>query len=519
MLLDEPPMALKTICAMSIPKEPRQLLINLMYIVLTALLALNVSAEILQAFFTIDKSLGESNSLMDKSNHNLAKAIGEQANAYTQFEPYRAKAEQAQQIAKNYFDLVGEMKTELLDAAGEIGEDGLPKRKDDKDIPTRLLVNEGRGQTLKNKTLETREQLLGLIDEPEARQRIAESIPLKINEIPANSNKKDWVQFTFQQMPVAAVMPMLTKFQNDVKVAETAILNYFADKLNVTTVKPDKFAPVISSDKNYVIRGEEFKGEIFLAAYSSTADNIQVSVDGRPLTVREGKAIFTDSPASIGAKEHEIAIRLVNPLTGETETFRKRFSYEVGERSVAVSLDNMNVFYVGVENPVSISAAGVPTDQMKVTSTGVQLTKKSSGKYVVIPQRTGQATITVSGGGLPPATFEYKMKRIPDPVMKLGSLVGGSVPVSHFQAQRGLIPDMGQFDFNAKCEVRGFEVVRIRKGDAATAANSGGGFGSDARRLIDNAQRGDVFYFDNVKVHCPGEEHDRKMPGLIFTLK
>lgn len=509
----------KTICAMSIPKEPRQLLINLMYIVLTALLALNVSAEILQAFFTIDKSLGESNSLMDKSNQNLAEAIGEQASAYTQFEPYREKAEQAQQIAKSYFDYVGEMKTQLLDAAGGTGEDGMPLHKEDKDIPTRLLVNEGRGEELKTKTLETRESLLALIDEPEAKQRIADNIPLKINEIPANSRKKDWVQFTFQQMPVAAVMPMLTKFQNDVKVAETAILNHFADKLNVTAVKPDKFAPVIASDKNYVIKGEEFKGEIFLAAYSSTADNIQVAVDGRPLTVREGKAIFTSNPSSIGTKEHEMTIRLVNPLTGEAETFRKRFGYEVGERSVAVSLDNMNVFYVGVENPVSISAAGVPTDQMKVTSTGVQLTKNSSGKYVVIPQKTGQATITVSGGGLPPATFEYRVKRIPDPVVKLGDLTGGTVPIAHFQAQKGLIPFLENFDFKAKCDMRGFELVRLRKGDAATATNQGGGFGSDARRLIDTAQRGDVFYFDNVKVHCPGDDYDRKMPGLIFTLR
>ena len=504
---------------MSIPKEPRQLLINLMYIVLTALLALNVSAEVLHAFFSIDNSMGESNRLMDGSNRKLADAISVQANAYTQFEPYKEKAKQAQETAAIFFDLVEKMKVELVEAAGGIGEDNMPVKKADKDIPTRLLVLEGRGEILRNKVIETRKKLLSLIDDPAAKASIANSIPLKINDIPANSDKKDWVQFHFQQMPVAAVMPMLTKFQNDVKVAETVILNHFADKLNVTTVKPDQFTPVIASDKNYVIRGEQFKGEIFLAAYSSTADNISVSVDGRPLEVREGKAIFTSTPNSNGNKQHEMAIRLTNPLTGDMETFSKHFSYEVGERSVAVSLDKMNVFYVGVENPISISAAGIPTNQMRVSAMGVSLTKSSNGKYVAIPQKTGRASITVSGGGLQPTIFEYTVKRIPDPTVKLGSLLGGTIPVSHFKAQKGLIPHLENFDFKAIADIRGFELVRIHKGDAATALNRGGGYGTEAQRLIDNAERGDIYYFDNIKVHCPGDDHDRPMPGLMFTLK
>jgi hypothetical protein len=128
---------------MSIPKEPRQLLINLMYLVLTALLALNVSAEVLHAFFSMDKSLAESNRLMDGSNRKLAEAIGDQASAYTQFEPFRQKATQAQAIASRFFDEVGIMKTTIVEAAGGLGDDGMPKRKADKDVTTRLLVKEG----------------------------------------------------------------------------------------------------------------------------------------------------------------------------------------------------------------------------------------------------------------------------------------------------------------------------------------------------------------------------------------
>lgn len=504
---------------MSIPKEPRQLMVNLMYLVLTCMLALNVSAEVLQAFFTMDESLGESNRLVEGSNQQLVKAIGEQAEAYAQFKPYKEKAAQAQAISKEFSDYMANLRELLLKEAGGPGEDGLPLRKADKDIPTRLFLNEGRGAELRKKVEETRQRLLALVDEPAARQQLTERIPLKISALPKDTDKKSWEQFTFQQMPVAAVVPILTKFQNDARVAETALLNHFAGKMNVT-VKPDKFAPVIAADKSYVIRGEEFKGEIFLAAYSSTADNIAVTVDGRTLPVRDGKAVFVSNPNSIGTKQHEMAIRLTNPLTGEAETYRKQFSYEVGDRSVTVSADQMNVMYMGVENPISVVAAGIPSGQMKVVADGVTLASKGNGKFMAMPERPGKATVTVSGGGLKPTSFEYRVKRIPDPVMVMSKHKGGRIPVAEFKAQTGIYPMLEGFDFNAKCDVQGFNVVRVRKGDAAEAPNRTGKFGSEARRLIDDAQRGDIFYFEKIRVKCPGDSKDatRDMGGMMFTL-
>lgn len=504
---------------MSIPKEPRQLLINLMYIVLTALLALNVSAEVLQAFFSMDKSLGESNRLVDGANAQLVAAIADQADAYAQFEPYREKSAQVQAVSKELFEYVGTVKEAVIKAAGGLGKDGLPLHKDNKDVATRLFVNEGQGNELEKKILETREKLLALVDDTDARKQIADNIPLKISALPAGTDKKTWAQFTFQQMPVAAVLPTLTKFQNDVKVAETAILNHFASKMDIATIKPDKFAPVISADKSYVIRGEEYRGEIFLASYSSTADNISVSVDGRPLPVRDGKAVFVANPNDIGTRRHEMNIRLTNPLTGQTENYRKAFTYEVGDRSVTVSADKMNVLYVGVENPVSVAAAGVPTGQLRVQANGINLQAIGGGKYSAVPQKAGTATITVSGGGLKPTVFEYRIKRIPDPVMVMSNHRGGPVPVAEFKAQQGVFPLLEGFDFNAKCEVIDFQVVRVRKGEGQEAINRGARFGSEARHLIDHAERGDIFYFDAFRVKCPGDAVPRKLGGLIFTMK
>lgn len=504
---------------MSIPKEPRQLMINLMYLVLTAMLALNVSAEVLHAFMSMDKSLNQSSELVERSNDQLSNAISEHADAYSQFEPFKIKATQVQEIAKQFHEYVADIKEQLIEQAGGLAEDGLPKRKSDKDITTRFLVKEGQGALLEKQILETRAELLDLVEDEAIRKRLAVSIPLNVEDIPKDSDKINWSQFKFQQMPVAAVLPMLSKFQHDAKIAETAILNHFSNEINVSTTIPDAFEPVIAPNKNYVIRGEEFRGEILLAAYSSTADNISVSVDGRNLSVENGRAIFASQPNSIGTKNHEMTINLENPLTGEVKTFKKNFSYEVGDRSVAVSLDKMNVFYVGVENPISISAAGVPTDKIRINAEGVELRNTGSGKYVAIPSRTGKATVTISGGGLQATTFDYTVKRIPDPVLKLGTKKGGSMTPAEMAVQPGIIPMLEGFDFEAKCKIDEFEVARVRKGNVAATINRGGRFGTAAKRLTENAKRDDIFYFDGVYATCPGDRVRRKLPGMLFKIK
>ncbi|RMG78276.1 MAG: hypothetical protein D6714_18330 [Bacteroidetes bacterium] len=512
-------LCLKNSFAMSIPKEPRQLMINLMYIVLTALLALNVSAELLHAFFSIDKSLNESDVLVEKANARLVNAISGQAEAYSQYAPYREKALRVRETVQEFHEYVESLKTEVIKRAGGTGKDGLPQRKSDKDLTTRFLVSEHAGDQLEAKIMATRNKLLSLVEDPDVRARLENSIPLNVEPIPPDSEKKSWSAFKFQQMPVAAVLPTLTKFQHDARISATAILNHFYNEINITALTPDAFEPVISANTNYVIKGETFQGEIFLAAYSSTADNIAVRVDGRPLPVRDGKAIFATRPDHIGEKKHKLEVTLENPLTGEKETFEKSFSYVVGERSAAISLDKMNVFYVGVENPISISAAGVPSGEVRISGTGVSIKNTGSGQYVVTPRQTGRATLTISGGGLAPVTREYIVKRIPDPVLKLGTNKSGQISAGEMRVQPGIIPFLENFDFQATCKIDGFEVVRVRQGDAVSVKNKGGGFGSAARRLTENAKRGDIFYFDDVYATCPGDKVRRKLDGLFFKIK
>jgi len=505
---------------MSIPKEPRQLMINLMYIVLTAMLALNVSAEILNAFLSMDRSINESTNIMNSSNDQLMASISEQAEAYTQFKPFEESGLAVQTIAQEFSSYITDLKSELIEASGGLDENQDPVGKKDKDITTRMLVDEGRGATLESKIQKARADLLEQIADTAVRVQLSETLPLKVNPLPADTDKENWAQFTFQQMPVAAVLPLLAKIQNDMEVSETSILGYLFKKTGATKLKPDSFIPVAATNSSYLTVGESFSAELFLSAYSSTADNISIQVDGRTIPIRNGKAIFNTTASGLGEQTHRMIVRLTDPVSGDVEKFEKTFSYIVGEQSVAVAADKMNVFYVGVENPLSLSAAGVPSTKIKVSATGASLTKVSNGKYIVKPEKIGSSTITVSGGGMDPAKFKYRVKRIPDPQILLGREKGGSMTAAEFRVHPGIRPHLENFDFEARCRIDGFELTRQAKsGDVTSEVNRSGKYSGGTTRLVAAAKRGDTYYFDKIKVRCPGDEYGRKMNGMIFKIK
>ncbi len=504
---------------MSIPKEPRQIMINLMYIVLTAMLALNVSAEVLNAFFALDKSITNSSEVVEQSNTKLIATINKHANAYPQFEAMGDKANQLRTIAAEFHEYVGALKSLLIENSGGIGKDNLPKGKKDKDVTTRLFVKEGRGEELQSKIEQVRQSLLALIESETARSQIALNLPLRTEEIPADSKHDTWAAHRFKQMPVAATLPILTKLQNDIKISETAILNHIVNQITDTETL-DQYDAIVSANKSYVIKGEAYEAEIFLGAYSSTVDNVSVSVNGKNYPVRNGKAQFSVQPNQIGTQSYEATIRVKNPLTQAIESYKKRFAFEVGERSVTAAADKMNVFYVGVDNPLSISAAGVPSSQVQVTAQGAKIKKMTNGKYNVTASKTGKAIITVAGGGLAPTKFEYRVKPIPTPVAKLGDKTAGTLTPAAIKIHDRLFPHLERFDFEARCKISGFELTRLPKGDDPQfQQNRGGRFNSAVKNIIKRAQRGDVFYFDNVKAKCPGDQYQRTLNSLVFNIK
>ena len=510
---------------MSIPKEPRQLMINLMYLVLTALLALNVSAEVMNAFFALDKGMKDSRVIVEKNNDAMQAAIVKGAADYPspQAEEYKNRAIQTNKLTADFVDYIDGIRKTLFEKAGGQNPKVPDQPKDirNKDITTKMFVNDGLGNEIEAKIKETREQLMKLADNDAL---TIGGISLDIEKLPEVTKAKNWSELKFKQMPVSAVFPLLGKIQSDAKSSASAVLNYCATKVQGEDLKFDKFIPGVAPEKNYIILGEEFKADVFLSAFSSKADNISINVDGRNLPLKEGIGSFSERANSVGEKKYTVTINIKNPTTGKVESVKKEFSYEVGQRSAAVQLDKMNVFYIGVDNPISVSVAGVSSNDIKIVGNGVNIRKgEGSGKFVVTATTpSNDASITVSGGNVT-QKFPYRVKRIPDPNPRLGGNPknkGGSMGNGEFKAQGGISAILEGFDFDAKCDVVGFEMTYLAKRqDPISRQNSGAKWSGDVGDFIQKAKPGDAYFFDEVKCRCPGDQAARNIGGISYKIK
>lgn len=530
---------------MSIPKQPRQLMINIMYLVLTALLALNVSAEIFNAFKVVDKGLVDSNKAYDRANDPLPSLIIEGAKKKPEFQKYADRVSDVRSVSKEFTDYVQSLIDFMIDDGGNkngVVDDGdfetykgvtSYKGEKDKDVTTRYLVNKGKGEELKAKIEESRNKFLALVDE-DKRAEMESKLPLHIDDeswrISVDKSKKSWSDFNFRQMPLQATLPILNKFINDAKASEAAVLNWLLEQVGTSKdVVLDKFTVVSAPEKSYVIRGETYKTDIFLGAAASAETSntrVSISVNGQNLPMKDGVATWTTPASAVGVKKYTAVASVTNPVTNETETFRKEFEFEVGERSVTVSPTKMNVFYIGVDNPVEISAAGVPSAQVNVSmsgSGGGTISRSSDGTFnvkVTTPTAAGQAAvINVSAPGLN-ASKDFRVKRIPDPQARLSNKAGGGMSPGEFKAQQGVGAFLDNFDFDAKCTIEGYQLVRVAKrADPEFATNKGGRFVDEAQRLVDRATAGDRYFFEGVKARCPGDQAAREINSMVFTIR
>lgn len=504
---------------MSIPKEPRQLMINIMYLVLTALLALNVSAEIFNAFDMVDDGLNSANTALDKSNAGLPQLIRDGAKKKESLTTYAERIDPVRSLSEEATSYIDGIINEIKENSSG--------RKDYAGV-TRIMVDEGKGEELKSKLLEFKQKFASYADE-EDREELLTTLPIEIDDESWQEsvhNKKNWADFTFGHMPQAAVLPIFSKFKNDIKSSENKMLSYLANKVGTNTdVVLDKFTVVSAPEKSYVIKGEQFKTEVFLSASAGSDSNtgISISVNGSPLQANaDGVATFTQTPGTVGVKRYNAAITVTNPTTGEKETFTKEFQYEVGERSVAISASKMNVFYIGVDNPVEVSAAGVPSNQINVSMTGGggQINRNSDGTYTVrVSQPTNDAKINVSAPGMN-ASKSFRVKRIPDPIAKLSQSRGGVMSSGEFKAQQGVIPALENFDFDARCQINGFRLVRVApRQDAEIAVNSSGRYSGQASALVNKAAPGDRFFFEDIKATCPGDRAARDIGSMTFNIR
>jgi hypothetical protein len=199
-------------------------------------------------------------------------------------------------------------------------------------------------------------------------------------------------------------------------------------------------------------------------------------------------------------------------------------NYEL--KTVSVAADKMNVFYIGVENPITVAVEGVPSRNVTVTSKDVQLIDKGKGRYAVTASKPGEAILLVSANGMEPQKIRFRVKRIPDPVATLENpnlyfKTEGTVTAEDFKETAGVMLNMdGCFDYDHKLKVAEFSILKVPKmGDPVEVYCRDGKLTDTAKKLIDSAVPGDTFYFEMIKSKEVESNTERKLNSMVFRIK
>jgi len=538
---------------MAIPKENRQQMINMMYIVLTALLALNVSAELLNAFALINRSLDASSKNIDFRNKAIytsfaAKKEKEPTNAKLLY--YEQKALEVQRISGELLEFVTQLEGELISKAEP---DTLPdgrielKKKGDVELSSRFLVEGedrgnlkgGKGYILQDKIEETLGKLLQLtLTDHEGKpdtagyQGLIAELPMNITvdaagkvTLQSTTDAADWVRESFYKIPAVAAQTMLTKFKSDIKTIEGEFATHMfkkvgqAEELKEDEIVFDKFAAKIVAPTSYVMLGETFEAEIFLAAFNSKSKNISITVNGQALPVNsDGVANYKAAAGSVGEKPLSGTISVRNERTGVVTPYKlPDFKYTVVAPSATVDPTAMNVFYIGVPNPVAVSAPGIRSQDLNVNMTAGSITG-SGGTYTVQVTSQGETFVKVSARGKELISKRFRVKMIPDPVAEVGGKAGGNMPAAEMRVQNGLAAVLKNFDFDARFEVVGYQVTYLAKREDLVSAQCNGPYFSEQVKGFQKVMKpGDTVYFEEVRVKGP-DGTVRKIPGIVFKL-
>jgi gliding motility-associated protein GldM len=507
-----------------------------MYLVLTALLALNVSKEILDSFLVVNEGL-------IITNENFEKKV---EGTYNQFEkqkfinpakvlPFYNKAMEAKKMSKELVDYIENAKVEVISR-----ESGLPKAEcinvNLRAIPARDKYNEGtryfigdsptgaggRAAELKGRIEAYKSAMLNLLD-PKYRSTMKLGLETKGPYKDASGKERNWEIHHFYRTILTANVVILNKLILEVKNAEFDVINALLTSVSGEDFKFDKVGAKVVAKSNYVLTGETYEADIFVAAYD-TKQNPQIivgsGVDTNTLVV-SGTQATVEGVGGVGklklpsggpgVKQFGGLIKIKSP-DGSEKAYPFNSEYVVGTPSATISPTKMNVFYIGVDNPVSISVPGASNEQVTAAITGgggtisraagngmwsVKVTTPTQECMVNVSAKMGAASRSMG-------SMKFRVKRVPDPIAYVGGVKGGQIAKGTLIAAGGIIPKMDNFDFDLTFQITSFTLTMNKAGDLVSENVSGSGrYSQKVTTMLNSASRGQKVYFEDIKAKGP----------------
>ncbi len=524
--------------------SPRQKMIGMMYLVLTALLALNINKEIINAFVTINDSVEKSNTnLTDRNKLTYSAFEKALANDKAKTQIHYDRAMKAKSLSDSLVAYMESIKKQLvIKADGLKPTEKVPElrdmqKMDDYDTPTELMVGseqDGKGHlasALRKKLDEYKQIMLKNMDPkdvPAFTKRFDDLLntkdpdPKRVIE-----GRKTWEMATFYHNPVVASVALLTKMQSDVKNAEAEVTTHLLSSINALDFKISSLQPKVIATSSYVFVGDEYKADVFLAAVNET-QNPEINVGGRVLPVEAGMGKFTDRPGSSGLKKWGGVIKVRKPDNTYDE-YKFESEYIAAPPAAVVSPTKMNVLYIGVDNPVSISVPGVPNEKVKpsIAGGGAVLSRdpasKGSSDFLVKVTTPGEATLTVNadfdGKNKTMGTMKFRIKSIPDPIAMIANSKGGNMNKNTLAAQPSVFAIMENFPFDLRFSVTRFSIYIARKGkDPFVSESNSNLITPEMKASIQSAGAGSKVVFENIKAVGP-DGRPRSLGSIVFTLQ
>ena len=513
---------------MSLPKEPRQKMINIMYLVLTALLALNVSSEILNAFKTIDQSLSNANVIIQKKNDDILKSLQKKlADPKTAEKAaiWAPKADKAHAISDALYSYIQALKQDLKVASRLKNVDGKETfNEDDLEASTRLFLtgSGSKGKDLFNRLTQFKKELAD-IDTALAKEVIP-NLPLDLS-IPISNSvaaKSDWAYAYFNMTPTIAAIAILTKFQNDVRNSESQVVEYCHRQIGEVELIYDQFNAFAASNSQYLMSGEELVITAGVGAFSSKAKPT-ISVDGNVIPISaDGSATYKSTAGAPGLNSKRVRISFIKP-DGETAVVEKIVNYTVGTPTgLVVSTDKTRVFYKGLDNPLSITGGGgAEKINASVEGNGATIKKAGPGQYIVNCTQLGSVVVDINDGKQT-QKVSIPVKRVPNPLALVGGSAGGNMAANVFRVQGGVVADLKDFIFDGiKFDVTSFIVIGTGKGfdEPEFREVVGNKFSGGAQDLVKRCQPGSTVTIGEIKVTEPGGGTRKLDQTITFILQ
>jgi len=549
--------------------SPRQKMIGMMYLVLTALLALNVSKSILDSFVIVNEGLEKTTENFGLKNEKAYEAFASLMKDPKQSEkakPYNELALKTRKLAKElveYIDVMKVMAIQETDKLEKAVADTITlhyvSSKDNYDVPAQVLLgDEMSPKTGEHTMVDLKKKLENLKKEfsdifEKNPKLFLPTIPKEMkNKINGDIHTEDpkpvpgmapetWEMEKVLHVPLAAVITNLTAMQADIRNAESDVITALLNSVNASDFKFDKLVAKVIAPSSYLIVGQEYKADVLLVAFNSSS-NPEIVIGpcdtahadenkdpmrgaGKPLEVVGGLGRYKASTGAEGLQKWSGCIKVPNP-TGGYKYYPFASEYMVAKPALTVSADKMNVFYMGVDNPVTLSAPGIALSDLSATIAGPNASitpTAEKGKYIVKVGAGGnEATINVAAkmgkDTRPMGAVKFRVKRLPDPVAMVAGLKEGAVKKSALTAAPFVLAKYENFDFDLKVNVYEFTVTVNIAGEFKSVKSTGNQFSGEQKSLIDKLKNNGRLIIEDIKCKLP-DGSTRPLPSVTLKVQ